>query len=308
MTEVLTFGECMLALRSAGHLQVGGAVRTSVAGAEANVAVGLARLGHAATWVGRVGDDSAGSLVRRALRAEGVAVHAVVDDAPTGIALFDARRPLPTRVDYHRAGSAGSRIEPGDVLPRIEHGLRVLHVSGVSAALSGSAAETVSRAAAAARDVGALVSLDVNYRSRLWTREQAVSVLRRLVPQVDLVIASEDELELVGDSVAALHEQGVAEVVVKRGAQGADLHVGGSRPQVLSAAAMLVEAVDPVGAGDAFTAGYLSGWLDGVSAAGRLARGNAMGGFAVSSVGDWEGLPTRAELDLLGSADGTVLR
>jgi sugar/nucleoside kinase (ribokinase family) len=308
MIDVLTFGECMLALRSPGHLQIGGTVRTSIAGAEANVAVGLARLGHSAAWVGRVGDDTAGSLVRRALCAEGIQVHAVVDEAASGIAVFDARPPLPTRVDYHRAGSAGSRVAPDDVLSLIEEGLRVLHVTGVTTALSGSAAETVFRAVAAARAVGARVSLDVNYRSRLWPRDQAASVLRRLVPQVDVVIASEDELDLVADDVSALHDQGVTEVVVKHGARGSEVHLDGERPQTVSAPAVQVAAVDPVGAGDAFTAGYLSGWLDGLDTAHRLARGNAMGAFAVSSVGDWEGLPTRAELALLGSPDGTVLR
>jgi 2-dehydro-3-deoxygluconokinase len=308
MSEVVTFGECLLSLRSPGRLQAGGAVQVSVAGAEANVAIGLSRLGHRVTWIGRVGRDEAGSLVRRTLRSEGVDVQAESCAEFTGMLVFAPRPPIGTRVDYHRFGSAGSTLAPSDVVPHLEAGdLRILHITGITPALSPTAAVTTVEAVRVARAAGLRVSLDVNYRARLWSREEAATVLRRLLDHVDLLIASEDEVELVADDVDQLHARGVAEVVVKRGSAGSRVHLAETARSV-EAPAVPVDAIDPVGAGDAFSAGYLSATLDGLPPDECLIRGNAVGAFSVSSEGDWEGLPTREELALLGAEDGAVHR
>ena len=110
--DVFTFGETMVALRGSGPLKLGGTMNVSIAGAESNVAIGLARLGHDVQWAGAVGDDEAGQLVLRTLRAEGVRISGASadSDAPTGLLLFEPRLPDVTRVHYYRAGSAGSRI------------------------------------------------------------------------------------------------------------------------------------------------------------------------------------------------------
>lgn len=117
MTDVVLLGETMMSLRARGTWRLGADARTSIAGAEATVAIGLSRLGHAARWVGRVGADEPGELVLRTLRAEGVDTSAVArdPDAPTGLILFEQRTPDITRVLYHRAGSAGSRLDRNDV-------------------------------------------------------------------------------------------------------------------------------------------------------------------------------------------------
>jgi 2-dehydro-3-deoxygluconokinase len=156
------------------------------------------------------------------------------------------------------------------------------------------------------------VSLDVNYRAALWPPESAAVELRELARGCELLFAGEDEAELlVGDcggperAAEALAALGPRQAVIRLGARGAAAVIDGEphrqpgRP---------VHAVDPVGAGDAFVAGYLAGVLDGLAGADRLRTGVACGAFAVTVAGDWEGLPTRDELDLLGHGDGTVLR
>lgn len=336
LPEVVTFGETMAALRAAGPLRLGGPLHLSVAGAESNVAIGLARLGHRVSWAGRVGADELGALVLRTLRAESVDVsHAVTDTSgrPTGLLIFEPRLGDLTRVSYYRAGSAGSAVAAGDVLAALAPGVRVLHLTGITPALSPAAADAVRAAAQAASQSGITVCLDVNFRSRLWTAGQARAALRPLLRFTDVLVASEDELSLVADDAgagpganepasgapdageagaatpeehaAALLAGGPGEVVIKRGAAGATA-VGPAGP--VHRPARRVPVVDLVGAGDAFVAGYLSGHLDGLAAAERLDRAVSVAAFAVASRGDWEGLPTRDELTLLDAAEGTTIR
>ncbi|NGO09082.1 sugar kinase [Streptomyces sp. HC44] len=316
LPEVVTFGETMAALRAGGALRLGGSLGLSVAGAESNVAIGLARLGHRVRWVGRVGADELGALVLRTLRAESVDIgHAVTDDAgrPTGLLLTEPRMGTLTRVSYYRTGSAGSALAPADVLPALSTGTRVLHLTGITPALGPSAAEAVRAAVMAAREAGITVCLDVNYRSRLWSSDLARATLRPLLACTDLLIASEDELPMVlkrpgadeRESVDSLLTEGVSEVVVKRGARGATCFT--SR-ETVDRAARRVEAVDLVGAGDAFVAGYLSGFLQGADVPARLDRAVTTAAFAVATRGDWEGLPSQDELGLLDEADGTTIR
>jgi 2-dehydro-3-deoxygluconokinase len=325
--EVVTFGESMAALRAGGPLRLGGQLQLSVAGAESNVAIGLARLGHRVSWAGRVGADELGVLVLRTLRAESVDVsHAATDTSgrPTGLLIFEPRLGDLTRVSYYRAGSAGSAVTADHVLAALAPGARVLHLTGITPALSPAAADAVRAAAQAARRSGVMVCLDVNFRSRLWTAGQARAALRPLLPCTDLLVASEDELPLVapapggegvaepaaGDAApdqhaAALLAEGPDEVVIKRGAAGATVV---SRAGAVHRPARRVPVGSLVGAGDAFVAGYLSGHLDGLPVTERLDRAVSVAAFAVASPGDWEGLPTRDELALLDAAEGATIR
>ncbi len=334
--QVVTFGETMAAMRATGPLRLGGPLHLSVAGAESNVAIGLARLGHRVSWAGRVGADELGALVLRTLRAESVDVsHAVTDASgrPTGLLIFEPRLGDLTRVSYYRTGSAGSAVAADDVLGALVPGVRVLHLTGITPALSPAAAAAVRAAAQAASRSGVTVCLDVNFRSRLWAAGQARDALRPLLPFTDLLVASEDELPLVApapgtsttgpgpggraagesatgtgaavETAAALLAEGPGEVVIKRGADGATVV---SSIGTVHRPARRVPVADLVGAGDAFVAGYLSGRLDGLPAAGRLDRAVSVAAFAVASRGDWEGLPSRDELALLDAAEGATIR
>ncbi|MBL1288808.1 sugar kinase [Streptomyces sp. NPDC057067] len=323
--DVLTFGETMLAAQLPGTLAVGAQARTTVAGAESNVAIGLARLGHHAVWAGLVGDDEPGRLVLRTLRGEGVDItragtHAT---APTGALLRERRVADLARVHYWRSHSAASLLTAADLAPALGDGARILHLTGITCALGPGPLEAVRTAAAHAQAQGWTVTLDVNHRQRLWTAEEAGRALRPLLPHITVLIASDDELPVVtgmpggtpvgedgsdGEerAVGALLDAGVREVVVKRGGEGAAVRDRqGTRH---SLPALRVPVRDTVGAGDAFCAGYLSGLLDGLPPAARLARANTLGAFAVASDGDWEGLPRRDELGLLDAAPGSAIR
>ncbi|MFI6468916.1 sugar kinase [Streptomyces sp. NPDC050516] len=307
--SVFTFGGTAIALRGSGPLRLGGSMGVSIAGAESNVAIGLARLGHEVRWAGAVGDDEAGELVLRTLRAEGVDVSAASRDcgAATGLALFEPRLPELTRVHDYRAGSAGSRITACAVAEAFSAARpKVLHLTGITPALSRTARSAARLALQLAAEHSTMVCLDVNYRSQLWSSQEAAEVMREWAPKADVLIASDDELalclpegpddtELRAKELLAL---GVGEVVVKLGAAGATAHSAQGR---LHRPARAVRAVDAAGAGDAFAAGYLSALLDGAATATRLERATATWAFAAASPRHWEGAPTRAELALLGA-------
>ncbi|MGW6837052.1 sugar kinase [Streptomyces sp. NPDC054949] len=314
--EVVTVGEAMAALRATGPIKLAPTMEVSVAGAEANVAIGLSRLGHRVAWAGCVGDDEFGALVLRTLRAEQVDVsHARTDTdgRPTGLLVREDGIGDLATVRYYRSGSAGSSVRPDDILPALTPKVRILHLTGITPALSPSAANAVLAAAARARELGILVCLDVNYRARLWPAEQARESLLPLARTADILVASANELHLVGDgpslgeqeAAAALLAQGRSEVVITRGGDGASVITPDG---TVSAPVRRVPVKDVIGAGDAFVAGYLSALLDGLCVEERLHRATTTGAFAVTTRGDWEGLPTRADLALLDSPAGTTLR
>ena len=311
--DVVTLGEALVALvADEGHpLSAPGSFTPFVAGAEANVAMGMARLGRHVSFIGRVGADGLGQMVRNGLRAEGVDVQWLSDDAdaPTGALARDRRTFPPPEVVYLRRGSAASRLSPDDVIAAGEAiaGARWLHLTGITPALSETCRAAVHSALQFARAGGVRVSLDVNLRRRLWSEQEAAPVLRDLAERCDLVIAGEDEATLLCGSPEAsvLAERFGVEVVVKLGARGA---VASRDGELAHDAGIAVTAVDVVGAGDAFTAGYLDALLDGAEVGESLRRANACGAVAVAAVGDATGLPTRAELERVLAGGGDVVR
>lgn len=301
---VVTLGETLVRLtpENIGPLRASSRARLSVAGAESTVAIGVRRLGYASAWIGRLGADEPGRLVVDRLRAERVELAPIPPDAAaTGVFFAEQRTGDVGRVTYYRAGSAGSRLGADDVdaaAPLIARA-RVLHLSGITPALSDTAHAAVVRALELAKRAGITVSFDVNYRSALWERPRATRVLWDVARQADIVFADESELALVGELGS------VAELVTKRGAEGASSRVGEVRYEQ---PAVPVRVVDVVGAGDALVAGYLAGLIAGFGPAERLRLGCLVAGFAVSTAGDWEGLPTRDELGLLDLPPGTTVR
>jgi 2-dehydro-3-deoxygluconokinase len=306
---VLTFGETMALMRAdqVGPLAHASTMSLGIGGSESNVAVGLQRLGVQAVWCGRVGADGLGQLVEREIRAEGVEVRIAVDpSAPTGLMIKERRTPATQRVSYYRAGSAGSRIAPEDVDEQLITQAGLLHVSGITPALSPQAAATLQYAIDAARAAGVPVSFDLNYRGNLWSREGAGSVYRDIIPLADIVFAGDDEAaiavgaggpEELARRIAAL---GPGQAVIKLGAEGALALVNG---QLFRREAVAVDVVDTVGAGDAFVAGYLAEFITGRGPEDRLTTAAATGAFACLVPGDWEGFPRRSELSLLGAKE-----
>ncbi|WP_066361113.1 sugar kinase [Herbidospora mongoliensis] len=289
MTDLFTLGE-VLGVVTADRIRHDMSARLDLEGPELTVAVGLARLGHSVAYVGRVSDDEVGIRTSTVLRGEGVDVsHVKVDEtAASGLALRQRRIGRVAHAVFYREGSAGSRLSTGDV-PTAVQDARILHVTGITPALSGYAWSAVHHAVKLAKDAGVLVSVDVNHRATLWDSvNEARQGLRELAGSADILFANQDELDLVEPALAQ-----VPELVVTRGSKGASATVEGFRYDTQAAPVTVVDATE---VGGAFVAGYLSAVLDGVHPSDRLKRGIAVAAFAVASHSTWQGLPNRSEL------------
>lgn len=304
---VLTVGESLGLVVTDGPLHEQ-RTRVGFGGAESNVAIALRRLGVPVTWVSRLGQDPFGDLIERELRAEGVTVHAGRSGSdPTGL-MVKERRPLGrSRVTYYRSTSAATQLASTDVTDRQVSEAAVVHLTGITAAISPGARAAVIEIARRARAAGATVSFDLNFRGKLWSRADAADAYRRILPLADIVFAGDDEARILfpgiqepADLAAALADLGPAEAVIKLGEHGA---LARSADRVHRQAAMPVSPVDTVGAGDGFVAGYLSEILAGAAVPARLRTGTRVGAHACLGPGDWESMPTRADLLIDDAAD-----
>jgi 2-dehydro-3-deoxygluconokinase len=272
----------------------------SIAGAESNVAVGVTRLGLRATWCGRVGGDVLGLAVLDRLRGEGVDTsHAIVDpDGWTGVLVRDRHHEQRVNVAYARGGSAGSALGPADVDADWIGSAHILHLTGITPALSATAAAAVQRALELASTAAVEVSFDVNFRRRLWTTDEAARALEPLIPSVNVLFATEEEIAVlsrrpdVQQAAEWALESGVDTVVIKRGAEGA---IAFRQDETVEAQGLRVMPVDPVGAGDSFVAGYLAAMLRGAPLPHCLDQGCRAGAAVVQVPGDIEGLPWGSE-------------
>ncbi|HEY6688885.1 MAG TPA: sugar kinase [Propionibacteriaceae bacterium] len=300
--RVITAGETMALVvpPSPGRLRHATSLSLSIGGAESNVAIGLARLGIPASWISVLGDDELGELVLHRLRAEGVDTSGVrrIADRPTGLYLREevAGR---LRVYYYRSGSAAATLSPNAFDPSILQGAAFLHLTGITGALSQECAEFLPWAATTARDAGVRVSYDVNFRSRLWEPSAAQAATEALLPLIDVLFVGHDEANALwgwetDTALEQLSKIGPSEVMLKLGADGCAAMINGEQ---LTSPGFPARQLDPIGAGDAFDAGYLAATLWGWAPEKRLRAANAMGAFCVQNLGDYEGLPSRGELD-----------
>jgi 2-dehydro-3-deoxygluconokinase len=301
LPSVVTAGETMVLGVPAmpGRLRHAPALELKVGGAESNVAIALSRLGVSAGWISSLGDDEPGQLVLDRVRGEGVDTSQVrrLQDHPTGLYLREkvGREVL---VYYYRRGAAASTMAPGAFDPGYLRGAEFLHLTGITPALSADCRDFTLWAARTARENGARVSFDVNYRSKLWSAEEARSFEEEMLPHTDLLLVGDDEAQALWgregeELVRELAAAGPREVVLKRGGEGC---LGLVEDRVIEQPVFSVEEVDPVGAGDAFDAGYLAGHLWDLDPEQRLRVANAMGALSVATLGDYEGLPHREEL------------
>jgi 2-dehydro-3-deoxygluconokinase len=300
--RVITAGETMALVvsPSPGRLRHATSLSLSIGGAESNVAIGLARLGIPASWISVLGDDELGELVLHRLRAEGVDTSGVrrIADRATGLYLREevAGR---LRVYYYRSGSAAATLSPNAFDPSMLQGAAFLHLTGITGALSQECAEFLPWAASTARDAGVRVSYDVNYRSRLWEPSAAQAATEALLPLIDVLFVGHDEANALwgwetDTALEQLSKIGPSEVILKLGADGCAAMINGEQ---LTSLGFPARQLDPIGAGDAFDAGYLAATLWGWAPEKRLRAANAMGAFCVQNLGDYEGLPNRRELD-----------
>lgn len=314
--DVLTYGEAMalFVADDTGPLHAVDHFTKRIAGADLNVAIGLARLDFRVGYLSRVGADAFGRYVLDTLRREGIDAGCVSIDSryPTGFQLkgkeIDGRDPI---VEYFRKGSAASHLSLDDYDAQYAHAARHLHLTGVAPAISASSRELGFHLAQSMRAAGKTISFDPNLRPALWdSREAMVASLNALAALSDWVLPGLGEgLALTGyeapEDIAQFYlDQGVRGVIVKLGAQGAYFRTADESGYV--AAQPVASVVDTVGAGDGFAVGVVSALLEGLDLPAAVARGNRIGALAIQAIGDSEGLPTRRELDRIEKSAAPV--
>lgn len=280
--HVVTFGEAMLRLSPPGFQRLAQAqqLEVSLAGTENNTAAVLAQLGVRVTWLSRLPDNPLGHLVVQRLRALGVDVEQVIWETESRLGLYFVEpgvTPRPTRVWYDRKGSAMSRWQPGEWdWCLLLQGASLLHATGVTPALSASCLQATQEALQQAHAKGVPVSFDLNYRSLLWSPEEARAAVEPLLSWVQVLFVSpSDARTVLGVEAPEEHlaqqiqrQYGVPMVVTPLRDQSSATH--GRRYTVVATAQRVwrspgcpFEVVDPIGSGDAYDAGFLYGYLHG---------------------------------------------
>ncbi|MFE5092398.1 sugar kinase [Streptomyces sp. NPDC056638] len=303
---VTCIGETMAALvpEPAAPLDGAGLLGVRIAGAESNVAMYLADHGIPARWVSALGDDPFGRRIRAEVAASGVDISGVRTDRhrPTGLLVKDPGTDG-TRVHYYRRGSAASALTPDLLDDDAVRSAGLVHLSGVTPALSPGCRDLVTALLEpAAGERTRPVSFDVNHRAALWPDGTAAVVLLGLARRADITFVGLDEAQALwgdglGDAFAVrdlLPDPRI--LVVKDGARAATAFDGS---EVHTVPAPRVEVVEPVGAGDAFAAGFLAGLLRGEDIVRALRLGHLTAGAALRVTGDHGPLPDRARLAAL---------
>lgn len=288
-TQLVTMGETMALLTHplTTPLRHAQTLDLSVGGSESNVSIAAARLGVRTAWIGRVGSDEFGQMVKARRTSQSV------------------------QVTYYRAGSAGSALDTSDVDTDVLQEADVFHTSAITVAVSASSAAAVSKSIEVCRASGTSVSIDLNFRRALWSEAAAREQFRHLASQADMVFATETEARIAcgpaqaHDLAEELAGLGGGRAVIKLGERGAVASIDG---QICTVPPIPVLAVDSVGAGDAFAAGYLAAVAHRLDTQTALHWAALMAAWSVATHGDWQGLPSRAELTTLQSHDDDIQR
>lgn len=312
VVDVVALGESMVTFLPTrpGRLADVPSFERAIGGAESNVACGLAAAGHAVRWVSRVGADGFGDHLVEVIGGYGVDVSAVHRDParPTGVYFRTAgdRATDAHEVAYYRAGSAASAMSVENMDPGAVRSGRVLHLSGITAALSDTCLELM-RELVARRGDGPLVSFDVNHRAGLWRDADGPDVLLELARSCDVVFVGADEAEAAWgvtggpEAIRALLPEPGA-LVVKEGGRGATVFASAATPATF-VPALDVDIVAAVGAGDAFAAGFLSATLRALPVRDRLRHGHLWAAAALTTPGDLAAPPSRDHADRLAALD-----
>ncbi|EPZ46052.1 MULTISPECIES: sugar kinase [Alicyclobacillus] len=306
MAELITLGETMVLLKpfhGGGRLKSSQVLSKSIGGAESNVAIGVSRLGHESAWISKVGRDPFGEEILYTLNAERVDTRYVsLSDAPTGIMFKERIRDEDSRVYYYRERSAASTLQVDDVREDMIRGAKLLHLTGITPALSASCRDVVTHAMSLAKRNSVRISFDPNLRLKLWSAEEARATLLPMAREADFFFPGLDEARLLlnrpeADADEVLDrflDMGIPTIVLKLGPSGCIYATSENR---ITVPGFKVTEIDSVGAGDGFCAGFLTGYLEGWEPAKCAELANAVGALAVTAVGDYEALPTMEEVE-----------
>ncbi|MBQ9273691.1 MAG: sugar kinase [Succinivibrio sp.] len=293
----------LLIAQSEGPLESVSGFSLAVAGAEFNVATGVARLGQKAAYLTKLGTDPFGKLVERTLKANGIDASFVLhsDKERTGFMLKSKVSQGDPEIYYYRAGSAASTLSAEDVDKIDFSAFSNLHLTGILPALTDSTRQATLRMLQKAREHGLFVSFDPNLRPQLWpSREVMVEYINKLASHCDLVLPGDGEGEILCGSrdPHQINEfylkAGAKAVITKCGSRGALCHDGSAQSMVPGF--VIYKVVDTVGAGDGFAVGVLTGLMEGLSLEHSTERGCAIGAIQCTFSGDNEGLPDKEAL------------
>jgi 2-dehydro-3-deoxygluconokinase len=320
--DVITFGEAMVRLSPPNfrRLEQARSLDVQVGGAELNTAVALARLGRSAAWVSRLTDNPLGRLIANHAREAGVSTEHVVwtkEDRVGVYYLEFGAAPRASSVLYDRKGAAIANVRPGTVpWERVFTGAKWFHVTGITPALSPSAAAATREALVAARSAGAGTSIDLNYRVKLWTQEEAGRCMADLMQFCDVLVTTEEDTERVFGIKGKDYEEVAAQVARRFPVRVVAITlrenplvwkntwtaIAWQEGRVHKTRTYEVEIVDRLGAGDSFAAGLIHGLLDGDLQKG-LDFGVAASAIKHSIPGDFAWV-TREEVEALLKGPG----
>ena len=296
-SDLFTFGEVMALFVATDTDSVVTAreYALQVVGAEANVAVAVSRLGLKSVLMSRVGRDQLGDVVIDELRNEGVDVSRITRVAnSTGSMVRNGGTIQPVEISYLRTLSAASTMSPSDLMESDISQTRWVHATGISMAISSTARETVNEALRLARIAKVKISFDLNIRRKLWSEDQAREALRETVHEMDVLFGGADEYQVLWgmqspeENLARAAEVGVKTAILTAGAGTIRVLSGGIYWEIQPP---IVEAVDPVGSGDAFVGATIAGLLSGMDMRDAIVQGSQSGAKVATQIGDWAGLP-----------------
>lgn len=316
--DLVTFGETMIRLSTpTGHrLETTTSLDISIGGTESNVAIALARLGRRVAWTSVLPRNPFGARIAAELRRHGVDDQHVrwVDHGRVGVYYLDmGTPPRPTHVIYDRAASAIATCDAGEIDASLAARARVVHLTGITPALSPSCAETAWAFAESARAAGVPMSFDVNYRGLLWSPEQAAATLEPFCASATVLFCGRNDARLLF-GIEGTHEEMARELSRRFGAATTILTLGDEGAIAVTQDGSLfqevpvsVQVVDKVGAGDALAAGFLHGYLDGDVARG-LKLGVTLASLKMTIHGDLTVVNGRELEDWANLASHTILR
>lgn len=310
--DVVTFGETMILFNpnNSGVLRYVHTFHKSIAGAESNVAIALARLEHSVGWFSKLGNDEFGRYVKSTIRGEGVDVSRVGIDKNNNTGLLFKERFAHTdpNIYYYRKESAASYLGPEDIDVEYIKKAKILHITGITPALSETTKKATFEAIRIAKENNVLVSFDPNIRLKLWTIEEARPVLLEIAKSSDIIFPGLEEGRLLlgiddpEEIAEGFLNLGVGKVAVKLGKEGCYVTDGKEKLYIPGYSVEKME--DSVGAGDGFAAGFLAGTLRNLSLEECGQWANGVGAMAILVHGDMEGFPTLQQLfEFIGKKD-----
>ncbi|MGX7133446.1 sugar kinase [Enterococcus songbeiensis] len=302
--DLVTIGESMVVLTSTkqGYMRYNTHFERSFAGSEMNVAAGVSRMGHHSGWISRIGKDEFGKALKSFASSEGIDVSQVteVSTNKTGLMFKEYIRENKMKIAYYRDYSAASTIETKDIKEEYIKSAKYLFVSGITPLLSESCYEAVMKSISIAKKNNVKVIFDPNIRKNLWTFNESRSKFFEILKLSDIFLPGLIEAEILFNTrdvetlADLILKEGPNLTVIKLGAEGA--YYASSDESNYVKGFKVERIVDAVGAGDAFTAGLVTGLIEGLSLKESVVRANAFGAIVTQVKGDIEGIPTVDDL------------